>query len=1112
MKTGVCVALLCASVLGAGAAFAQVNTGRISGTVADHTGAVIPGASIVVTNQDTQLSWKATTDHRGFYIVTSLPVGTYSVEAEAPGFRKARQTGYDLADPGRITADFKLEVGAVTESVTVREVLGETVNTVSGELGHVIDSEQVQDLALNGRNYLQLVSLVPGVALLDEDQMALTTSLSVTGQSVNGTRTNTSNLMVDGGMNRDSGSNGSQINNVGVDFIREMSVQTSAMSAEYGRSSGASINAVTKSGGTKLHGGLLYTIRNDYLDAKDYFAPEKPVLRFHDYGWNLGGPIVAGPFKKGKLFFFGGQEWKNIRRFTSPTRRTLPTLAEIAGDFSDRRTTNIYYPGTRTPIPDKNLAPLMTPDSRAVMSVYGEMIKYAALYTNLPASNNAIYQVLNPFNWRQDIARLDYRPTDSHSIYFRWLHDRYDLIDPFGTFNSSQLPSTPTARNRPGFGPQLGDLWTVSAHVINEAKLSTSWNGQRTPLQGANWQRAAYGFQFPLIFGGNGPYPTGIPDVTVSSFASFNGPARVYLLSPTTDIAFSDNLIYMRGSQIIKTGVMIIRNRKDQNGRSVYNGSVNFNTNPNNNTSNYALADAALGNFSTYSEAAGDPVGFFRFSQYEAYLQNDWRVARRLTLNLGLRYGYLVPTYTAANNILNFDPSLYDPAQAVSVTSQGLIVPNSGKLLNGLIRAGDGVPKDQLGRVPNATDAAVLAVPAGAPRGLYPSYHLWMPRFGFAWVPFKRGKTSVRGGFGSFHDRVQGNLVFSQTNIAPYSDSIAYESGSLSNPAGGTVSARAVLGSINAIDPRLKVPVVYSYSLNLEQQLPAGLFLRLAYAGNLQRHLLRQPDINFPSFEALAVNYAIPSAQRPVTNGIRPYKGYSTIRMFLSDANGSYNSLQTFLSKRKGRLVFTVSHTWSHALADSSGDTDNQDSGIGYVNRSFFYGPPSFDRRHLFVTTYTYRLPLLARRRGFLGGAFGRWEISGVTRAQSGPHLTPVGSATGVTRRADYVGDPVALPSEERTPNRWFNTAAFKTASSTALGNAGVGTVVGRGLHVFDVTLRKVFRIHEAWNLRFEANAFNLLNHPNFRSLSVTTTSADYGSFTACGPARQIQGGVRLQF
>ncbi|MCL4401376.1 MAG: carboxypeptidase regulatory-like domain-containing protein, partial [Acidobacteria bacterium] len=695
--------------------------------------------------------------------------------------------------------------------------------------------------------------------------------------------------------------------------------------------------------------------------------------------------------------------------------------------------------------------------------------------------------------------------------YFRWLHDNYDLVDPYGTFNASALPTTPTARNRPGYGPQVGHLWTISPHVINEAKLNASWNGQRTPLEGDAWQRSKYGFQFPLLYGGNGPYPTGIPDVTINGFTGYRGPARVYLLSPTTDISFSDSLTYVQGAHTTKFGVIVIRNRKDQNGRTTYDGNVNFNTNPNTNTSGYALADAVLGNFSTYDEAASDPVGFFRFTQIESFVQHDRRVARNLTLNIGLRFAHFIPTYTQGNNIVNFDPSLYDPAQAVSVTSKGLIVPNSGNIYNGLIRAGGGVPKDQSGRVANADSPDVLAVRAGAPRGLYPVYNLWMPRFGFAWAV--NDKTSLRGGFGSFHDRVQGNIIFSQLNSPPFSTSMSYESGNLGNPAGGTIAARAVLGGINAIDRNLKVPVVYHYNLNLERQLPRGLFIRLAYAGNVQHHLLRQPDINFPSFETLAANYAIPSSQRPVTNAIRPYKGFSTIRMFLSDANANYNSMQAFVSKRKGSSIFTASYTWSHTLADTSGDTDNQDSGIGYTNRHFFYGPPSFDRRHVLVVTYTYRMPSFGHRGGFLKGAFGGWEVSGVTRAQSGPHLTPTGSSTGVTRRADYLGLPVALPSDERTPNQWFNTAAFRAASSTALGNAGVGTIVGPGLYTWDVTLRKVFSIPDtSWKLRFEANAFNLMNHANFRSLSTSTSSQDYGSFTSAGPARQIQGGIKLTF
>ncbi len=1098
------------------ACLCQNNTGRISGSVADASGALIPNASISITNESTGIVTRATTDKDGFFVAPNLQVGSYKVMAEAPGFRPAEKTGYDLTDAGRITADFKLEVGSTNQSVQVTEVLGETVNTVSGELNRTIDSEQVQDLALNGRNYLQLVSLTPGVALLDEDQMATTTSLSVTTWAANGGRPGTSHLTVDGGMNLDSGSNGSQVNNVGVSFVREVRISSSAMSAENGRNSGAAVNAVTKSGGSRYEGELLYTFRNDALDARNFYAPVKPKLRFNDFGYSIGGPIAVGPLKPGKLFFFAGQEWKRIRQFTAPTRRTLPTLAEIGGDFSDRATTNIRFPGTTTPIPNKDLRSLITPDGLAIMKVYGAAIQRAALYTNTPTQNNTTFQVLNPFNWRQDYIKINYRMTDRQELYFRWIHDNYDLVDPFGTFNSSQLPNTPTQRNRPGYGPQLGHTWTLTATLVNEFKVNTSWNGQRTPLVGDAWQRATYGFQFPLLNGtksGLGPYPNGIPDVTINSFASFNGPSRVFLISPTTDIGIIDNITKVAGDHTWKSGVQIVRNRKDQNGRSVYNGSVNFNTNPNANTTGYALADVLTGNFSTYTEAAGDPVGFFRFSQIEGYVQDSWRVLRNFSIEIGLRYSHFTPTYTTGNNIVNFDPSLYNAAQAIQVTSQGLVVPNSGNLYNGLIRAGNGVPTDQAGRVLNADSPLVRLVPAGAPRGFYPAYNLWMPRFSFAWAP-RGSKMAIRGGFGSFHDRVQGNLIFSQTNIAPFSTSAAYESGNLGNPGAGVVSAQAVMGGINAIDPNLKVPAVYNYNFGLQREMWKGIFLDLSYTGNVGHHLLRQPDINFPSFDLLATNYQIPSAQRPVTNAIRPYRGFSTIRMFLSDANSNYNSLQTYVTRRKGNVVTTVSYTWSHALADASSDTDNLDSGIGYQNRHYGYGPTSFDRRHVFVLTYTYRIPWLRTAHGILGGALGRWEVSGITRGQSGPHLTPVGSATGVTRRADYLGGDVSLDTSVRTPDHWFNTAAFKSASSTALGNAGIGTIVAPGLYLWDLSLRKefAFSLERKMRLRFQADAFNLMNHANLRGLNVTTSDAAYGTMSGAGPARNIQFGARLAF
>jgi hypothetical protein len=1098
--------LICCLYLIAAVAIAQDNSGRISGTVTDNSGAVVAGAKIVVKDSATQFTYKAATDNNGFYIVPNLPPATYIVEVEASGFRKAERTGNDLPDRGHITVDFKLEVGTVTESVVVTAARGETVNTVSGEISRTIDAQQVRDLALNGRNYLELITVLPGVALLDPDQMATTTSLSVTYFSVNGQRSGTSHLAVDGGMNLDSGSNGSQINNVGVDFIREVSVQTSAFSAAYGRNSGAAINVVTKSGTDGLHGTTYEFFRNDFLDAKDLFAPTRPELRFNNFGWTLGGPIAFPGVRKGKLYFFGGQDYKRIRRLTNPTRRTLPTRAERLGDFTDR-TNTIRIPGTTQPAPSKNLSSQVTVDGRAILKVYDAMEKYAVSYVDTTAANNAVFQVLNPFDFREDIARIDYHINDKQNLYGRWVHDNYNTIDPFGTFNGSELPTTPTLRNRPGYGPQIGYTYSITPTLINEAKLATSWNGQRTPLEGNNWDRATYGFQFPRIFGGNGLYSTGIPDVTITSFASFNGPARVYLASPTTDITFSDNITYLRGAHQFQGGVMVVRNRKDQNGRSIYDGSVAFNASGNSGTTNFALSDAALGLFRTYQEAQSDPLGFFRFWQTGVYLQDNWKVNSRLSIEIGYRYEYFTPTYTQANNIANFDPSLYNPAQAVKLTTAGLIVPGSGNPFDGIVRAGDGVPQDELGRVPGASSAAVQAVPSGAPHGLYPSYGLHMPRFSFAYAPFRNGKTAIRGGFGVYHDRVQGNLIFSQTLLPPYSGSASYENANLANPIGGAASALAPLGSINAIDPHLKVPLTMKFNLGVQRELPLGMFLQVDYVGDLDRHLLRQPDINQPAFPVLETNQN--GAKLP-TNVIRPYAGYSNIRQFLSDSTANYNSLQTFLTRRRGNTLFAVSYTWSHALTDTSSDTANNTE--GYTDRHYLYGPASFDRRHIFVVSYTYRLPRLQNHMALIKQSLGGWEISGITRAQSGPYLTPTGSTAIGTRRSDYLGGDVSLPTDQRGADHWFNTAAFQTAPDGRLGTAGVGNILGPGLYLWDLSLRKQLPLTERIILGFQAESFNLLNHVNLTGLSVTTSNTAFGSASGSTPARNVQFGMRLSF
>ncbi len=1108
-------------------AAAQTITGQMSGVVTDSSKGRLPGVAVSVINDDTQATRTAVTDSEGLWIVTTLRPGNYSVEAELEGFKKVRRSGFVLTADGRLTADITLEVGGVTEVVQVAAVVGETVNRTSGEIARTIDGDQVRDLALNGRNYLQLASVIPGAALLNDDSLDLTTSLSTTGQAINGARPNSSSLLVDGGTNLDSGSNGSQINNVGIDFIQEVKIQTSNFSAEYGRQSGAAVNVVTRSGTNRLSGSVFEFFRHDGMDSANYFSPTgadgrkiKQRLRFHDYGGALGGPVL-----KDRMFFFVGQEYKNIRRQTNPVQRTVPTSAELNGDFSFRLRGADGLVGTaddgfirdplasgtcsaadRTACFAGNVIPgnRITPDGRAIANVYRAMIPLAVAYNDFPVGNNATYQLDNPFDWRQDIIRLDYRFNDAQSVYVRYLHDVYDLVEPGGTFINSQLPTIPTNRLRPGYGYQVNHTWVLSPSLVHEFKVNASWNGQRIPPVGVNWRRDTYGFQFGELYDG-GWWPEGIPNIDVSGFATFRGPSSA-LLSPTTDIFAQESLTWIKGAYSLKGGFKYTRNRKDQNGRTDYLGFVSFNPSGNPNSTGNGLADALLGNFRTYTEGSADPVGFFRFNQYEAFVSDNWRVNRQLSLELGVRYQFAPPIYTQGNNIVNFDPALYDSARAVVLNRNGTIVPNSGYRFNGLIRAGDGIPDDQVGRVNLLTGGDFDLIPTGAPRGLYQGEHLLMPRLSVAWSPFANGRTSIRGGFGLFYDRPEGNIVFSSLNLPPFTQLSQFENGNLASPSGGTAAALAPLGTINVIDPALGTGSNRNYSVSVQREMWSGYFFEVAYVGSQGRNLLWFPEINDPSFDDLRANAALPSAQRASTNFLRPYRGFSSIRQRRSEAESSYNGLQLYATKRRGDLSFTVSYTLSKAETNASGFGDNPEG----QSLAYAYGPATYDRRHIFVSTYTYRVPLFRDRGGLLEAALGGWEVTGITRLQSGQYLTPSGNTSIGGRRADYLGGDVTDAARDET--QWFNTAVFVPAPEDRRGNAPVGIIEGPGRHTWDLSFRKKFRIVGRTRIGVQADVFNLFDNVNLNNPSVNFNDVNYGRIASAGPARQIQIGLRFEF
>jgi hypothetical protein len=1091
-------ALVCCALAGS-ALYAQTSFGRISGSVQDPSGAAVPGATIKITNTETQNNRTVESDANGLYVVTNLPVGPYTLEASQKGFQTKQLTGITVVADGRLTADLKLQVGDVSQTVEVTAQTGETLNTTSGDLSRVIETKQVENLALNGGNYVELMTLVPGAVVTNPDQFSVTTSLSATNQNINGNRSDSQNLTVDGAFNLVAGSNGSLMNNVNSNFIQEVKIQTSNAGAEYGRTAGVAFNIVTKNGTNQFHGSAFETFRNDHLDARNFFSVQKTKLRYNDFGYTIGGPI-----KKDKLFFFWGQEWKRLRQNASPSRVTVPSTAMLNGDFSS--VGQLFFPGTKNPIPGNNIASLMTTDGKAIANVFKGQEKLASFFNDANVANNAILQPDNPLNYRQHLVRFDYHINDKHSIYGRWVSDRNSLVDPFGTFSGANLPTTPTLRGRPGESFLLAETWLVSPSIVNEFRINASWASQNIPPYGDTWERSTYGFQFPYVFpAGTGNFRNGIPDVSVSGYSNFKGPAFA-LHSPSTDAQVADSISWIHSPHIVKAGFVMIRDRVDQNGRPSYTGNLTFNNSGNTNTTGNSLADALLGNFRTYSEASADPMGFFRFSQPGAFVQDSWRATRKLSLDFGLRWEWLQPWYTQANNMANFVPSLYDPSKAVTITSAGTVVPGSGNLYNGLIRAGDGIPTAEIGRVPGATSTLFTSIPAGAPRGFFQAQNMFSPRFGFAFAA--TDKTVIRGGYGMFFARPQGNMIFSQVNVPPILLVSQFENGNLSNP-GGAAGVLAPNGNITAIDPGVVNGYTEQISMGVQRELPKGVFAEVSYVGNLGRHLLRQPNINQVDFALNVANAALPAAQRATTATLVPYKGYNNITQYRSDSTSNYHALQAYLNKRKGNIFFTAGYTYSKALGDSSAQGDNPEN---YLDRHYNYGPLSFDRRHAFIATYVWSLPRLSQANPILRTAFGAWQLNGVIRLQSGQYYTVTGNTSIGGRRADYVGGDVLVIGAAQSINNWVNRAAFANAPDNRFGNAPVGNVEAPGLQTYNLSVSKNFQIREKFRLRFQTDFFNAFNIANFTGLNTNLASAAFGTLPTAYPPRNIQMQLKLSF
>ena len=1086
-----------------GLILAQSNVGDISGQVVDSSGAAIAGCSVTVTNVQTGAHRETVTQDTGIYIFGGLPEGTWNVRVQKEGFRPSEQTGVTLDAATRRAIDFHLEVGSLTESVLVSAAV-EQVQTASGDVSRVIASRQLSQIALNGRNYSQLLRLIPGAVATTLDPFNL--ALSTTGQRINGLRTDSIVFNIDGAENMDNGGNSNAAVNPSADAIAEVKILTSGYSAEFGGRSGALVNVVTKSGGRDFHGTLFEFVRNDRFDARTFFARQVDPLRFNDFGYTVGGPVFI-PKKwnkeREKLFFFVSQEWKYSH--TGSTRvNNVPTLAERSGDFRSSSLPAPIDPLNGQAFPDR-----MVPASR--FSNNGPRLLRPIPLPNFGGpGGNFVATGVSQVDPRELLLRFDYQLSPKTQMNYRWVHDEWDILD---AFQGSSLGIVPGGRPRPAYVTSFSLSHIFSPTVVNSFNFSLSHDIIVGLPQNDLLKRTALGYTSPELLPGN---RFGIvPDLSIAGFAGYNGGDRIK--KNNSIFQWRDDLSFVHGGHSMKVGLHITRSRTDENIRFNDQGAVSFAVSARNTTRN-VIADVLLGNFQNYTESGADADYWGRFNEVDAYFQDNWKINRRLTVELGVRYNYIPAFYNQLGNTSTFLTKYFDFAKVPQISpADGSLIPGTGDPYNGLVLFGSSFPDKAIGRIPAASDPSLKRLFVGLPRGAYDNNLRDIgPRFGFAYDPLGTGRTAVRGGFGIFYDRVPTNVLINPSGNPPFNVTSSIFDGNIDNPTGG--STRAFPSNLAMLPRRLATPSVISYNLGIQQQLPFNVILDVGYVGNEARHLARTLNIN-----QLPVGTRLTAPNSGINvNALRPYPGYAAISQRDQGDNSNYNALQITASRRMGAgFSITGNYTFSKALDTSSGTP--QDS----HNARPDYGLSSVHRAHLLNVNYIYDIPFFAQAHNpIVRHALGGWELAGVTTYQSGaPNTVTVqvdAARIGVpSSRAEVIGNP-NLAAGDRTLARWFNTEAFlapERMTPGRFGNSGRNILIGPGFSQWDVSAIKNFKLTEKARLQFRAESFNFLNHPSFTGIdtvvrfdSAGRPAQTYGAVTGAGPSRVLEFGMKLYF
>jgi len=1096
----------------------QELQGVLNGTVVDASGAVIPGATVTVTQKEGNVAARTVkTDAHGAYTVTDLPAGDYNISITSSGFQTYQAQNITLFVAQTRTVDAKLSPGAVSQTVTVQQN-AVSVDTTTSELADTISGKQVTELQLNNRNFEQLVTLQPGVvsALPDEVGFGLNNTSSV---AVNGSRDTANNWTVDGADINDSGSNATLLNVPSVDAIQEFTLERSAYDAGFGRSGAGQILVATKSGTDQFHGDVYEFNRNDAFNANNYFNKQaglpRAVERYNDYGFTIGGPLfvpkVYHPATH-NLFFFWSEEWRKV---TAPetSSATPPTAADLAGTFTG--------PITNAPAGcvSYNAA---TNTSTISPSCYSQnaQVYLSNLYNKFPANTSTglyTFSYGQLENTREDLVRIDANLTNKLHFFARAMQDETPENFPMGLFAGTQFPNVAgSAVNAPGENVVGNLTWTISPKMVNEAEFAYSQgtiSSSFTPGSIATSPTVASGLTNNTAY--TDPYGR-IPGISfvggaITGFAYGSTP----YFERNLDRNLFDNFTATLGNHTLRVGASVAQMLKTENASS---GVANFEFDN--------FQDFLLGNVYSYTQASRDVVPDLHYFNFEAYVQDDWRVTNRLTLNMGIRYSYFPSPADVLNTLNNFDPQLFNAANAPAIDPVSGNFAAGGQIpatyVNGLI-----FPTGSACSQAKAIAPGVACSPWGAHVNPDPKGNV-APRFGFAYSPFASGKTSVRGGYGIFYDRML-NGIWEQNAFQdpPLVQTATINNTQFDHPLAGTSSTSLSPNHIVSTgNPTMDNPSYMDFNLSVQQQVQPNTVAQVAYVGTLGRHLLGEREINQPTLAERAAN---PTAW---VTAVVPYAGYSWFAARIPEYVSNYHSLQVSVNHRAANgLTLGVAYTWSKTLTNQSNDrgTETYDT----YNPALDYGPASLNQPQTFVASYVYDLPFFRDQHGLVGHAAGGWELSGITQFLSGQSFSALqeadnfdcqttpsgGCAAGtypgginidpsdISPRPDQVA-PVHMP---KTQLSWFSQSSFANAVGH-FGDASNGSLLGPGLNLWDLSAIKNFNMGEHARLQIRGEFFNAFNHNSFASVDQRLGQSQFGQATSSHDPRIIQLGGKINF